>query len=530
MEIYVGIPCYGVAKSIKGVLERLLAVRSDLHLILVNDGSKDNLDEVIKTIDASHFLSFHYHKHEQNKGYGGTQKTIFKIFQSLSKNKDDLLILLHGDGETSEAEINNFIEGAKKQPFIDVFLGSKMLRPFREQWRRGRAAYKIFFDYVLTIIQNKLYNFNLSTCTPGYRCYRRKGLDKIDFSGTGDRHTFDTESLILFRFFNIKYKEIPIKYVIGHTGMSANNLTAYAKDTIKLMIRYGYKWRTRSPHYLIINSDDYGYSLSVNRGIAKALESNIISSATIMANADCFEDAVKKAKEGKFLEKLGVHINLTEGTPLGKNYKTIVNKKGEFLGISALILKSIFKKIDYKEVLEEVELKIQKCQNASIPISHIDTHQWSQLTKEVSRAIINSAYKYNVSCIRNIKETSALRFLPGISIRSLFNSLVIEGLRRRHLKEVKNSNLQAPEHYYGVMLTGHLSYKQTLKYILQTLGPGTTELMCHLADRNFEDIKNRNYFAKGRFEELEALSSPEIRKIIKDKNIHLVSYKEFAEL
>ncbi|HKS41295.1 MAG TPA: ChbG/HpnK family deacetylase, partial [Blastocatellia bacterium] len=44
---------------------------------------------------------------------------------------------------------------------------------------------------------------------------------------------------------------------------------------------------------LIVNADDFGFTRGVNLGIIRAFEEGILTSATIMANGDAFEDAIK---------------------------------------------------------------------------------------------------------------------------------------------------------------------------------------------------------------------------------------------
>lgn len=66
----------------------------------------------------------------------------------------------------------------------------------------------------------------------------------------------------------------------------------------------------------IINADDYGLTESCSKAIAEAFEKGLISSTTACANGEYIEEAFALAKEKGFLDKIGIHINLTEGKPL----------------------------------------------------------------------------------------------------------------------------------------------------------------------------------------------------------------------
>ncbi|MGA2094374.1 MAG: ChbG/HpnK family deacetylase, partial [Sedimentisphaerales bacterium] len=66
---------------------------------------------------------------------------------------------------------------------------------------------------------------------------------------------------------------------------------------------------------LIINADDFGLCRGVNKGIAEAHATGVLTSATLMANMPAAEEAVEIAHKLSNLG-VGVHLNLTEGKPL----------------------------------------------------------------------------------------------------------------------------------------------------------------------------------------------------------------------
>ena len=48
---------------------------------------------------------------------------------------------------------------------------------------------------------------------------------------------------------------------------------------------------------LVVNADDFGFTPDVNEGIVEAHRNGILTSTTLMANGDAFDDAVKLARE-----------------------------------------------------------------------------------------------------------------------------------------------------------------------------------------------------------------------------------------
>ena len=67
---------------------------------------------------------------------------------------------------------------------------------------------------------------------------------------------------------------------------------------------------------LIINADDLGLSESVNDAIIYCLKNEYIDRATLMVNMPGTQDAINKIISNSLQDKIGLHINLTEGRPL----------------------------------------------------------------------------------------------------------------------------------------------------------------------------------------------------------------------
>lgn len=526
MEIYVGIPCYRVASSISGVLERVKACGVKTHLILVNDGSPDNLDEVVATLDTASFLSLTYHKHPENRGYGGAQKTLFSLFLEKAQHNDDLLIMVHGDGQTDESEIVRFVDEARAHPEADFILGTRMLNSFRVQYRAGRPLYKLVGDYVLTAGLNALFGGSLSTYAIGYRAHTKRGVQKLDLSGMTDRHTIDMELMIRLVQSRIPYRELKVTVVQNDTGFSANRLNAFIVDTLSLARRYALS-RAVGRRYLIINSDDFGYAPSVNRAIAGALTNKTITSTTLLTNTDFFEDALEHVRARDLTARVGVHLNLTEGKALGGPYKTLTRTDGTFLGVTKLVLRSLTGTLDRNEVRKEIDLQIERVTRAGITPSHLDTHQWSQILPEVDGAMQDAALAHGIGAVRRVRERLFIAPFLGASPRALMNAVVVRVLRARLKKP--NSALRSPDDFIGITLSGHRRMTSALVSVLPRLRPGVTELMCHIGEPESSDLSH-SYYRAGRARERDALSSPEFREALTRAGVELISFRELAEL
>jgi predicted glycoside hydrolase/deacetylase ChbG (UPF0249 family) len=67
---------------------------------------------------------------------------------------------------------------------------------------------------------------------------------------------------------------------------------------------------TKPIRYLIVNADDFGYSQGINRGVARAHDEGIVTSATLVVNGRAVDDAVAVARARPKLS-VGLHVNFT---------------------------------------------------------------------------------------------------------------------------------------------------------------------------------------------------------------------------
>ena len=67
---------------------------------------------------------------------------------------------------------------------------------------------------------------------------------------------------------------------------------------------------------MIVIADDFGLSEEVNAAIVEAFDRGLLTGASIIANMPAFEEACELAAEHGFQDRVGTHLNLTEGTPL----------------------------------------------------------------------------------------------------------------------------------------------------------------------------------------------------------------------
>ena len=128
------------------------------------------------------------------------------------------------------------------------------------------------------------------------------------------------------------------------------------------------------PGTIIVNADDFGQSSIVNRAILTCFSRGLISSATIMANMPGFDEACDMAIAGHFTDRIGVHLNLTDGWPLVPELRgnpALCDASGRFRRFRSRLLS----KSDRAMIAAEVGAQIRRCRDAGLPLTHADSHQ-----------------------------------------------------------------------------------------------------------------------------------------------------------
>jgi chitin disaccharide deacetylase len=236
---------------------------------------------------------------------------------------------------------------------------------------------------------------------------------------------------------------------------------------------------------LIINADDFGFTHDVNAGIIQAHREGVLTSATLMANGDAFDDAVRLAHETPTLD-VGCHLVLVQG-------RSVLD--GSPLPETPLRL--LFQKID---VYEELRAQIQKILAAGIWPTHLDSHKHTHLLPSIFRAAVRLAKEFCIPYIR--------RPLPSIDY---------------YRRVAHASDVLMTDHLLGFRLTGTLT-EDTLAAALERLPDGETEFLCHPGLLGPELARASTRLKESRVRELEAITSPRIRALISAKGIRLSSF------
>jgi chitin disaccharide deacetylase len=285
---------------------------------------------------------------------------------------------------------------------------------------------------------------------------------------------------------------------------------------------------------LIVNADDFGMTHGVNRAIAECHRSGIVTSATIMANCSFFEDAVAVAKEMPSLA-IGVHLNLSQEAPVSPpaEIPSLLNSRRElFLKPHRLLHRIASKKARLREIEIELRAQIRRVIDAGISPDHLDGHMHVHVVPGVREIVIKLAKEFGITAARcpiefdlraSGRSKESLRARGGRTARKIVAG-GISYFARRFKPLLDKSGLLYPANFTGNNYIGVLDLA-ALREILTSLPDGVTELMCHPGYVDTSLAASGGSLQAQREREVEALTAPEIRELLRANSIQLGTYR-----
>jgi len=202
-KIVVVMPAYNAAKTLRKTYAEVQEQGVVDQIILVDDGSRDETVTIAKTLPG-----VQVHVHDVNKGYGGNQKTCYRLALEAGA---DIVIMIHPDYQYTPKLIPAMVSiiGNGLYPCV---LGSRILGGYA--LRGGMPVWKYFANRWLTLFENVLLGAKLSEYHTGYRAFSREILERLHLTDNSDDFVFDNQMLaqILWHGFTIGEVSCPTKY------------------------------------------------------------------------------------------------------------------------------------------------------------------------------------------------------------------------------------------------------------------------------------------------------------------------------
>ncbi len=233
-KIVIVLPAYKAALTLERTYREIPFDIVD-EVVLVDDKSPDDTVEEARRLGIQHVIV-----HEQNKGYGGNQKSCYKKALELGA---DIVIMLHPDYQYTPTLIHA-MAGVIAYDVYPVCFGSRILGG--GALKGGMPMYKYIFNRFLTLFENIMLGEKLSEYHTGYRAFSAPVIRSIDFTHNSDDFVFDNEmiSQIFMNGYQIGEVTCPTKYFEDASSINFSRSMKYGMGVLRVsVIHLLHKWR-----------------------------------------------------------------------------------------------------------------------------------------------------------------------------------------------------------------------------------------------------------------------------------------------
>ena len=234
MDKLVIIPTYNEKENIQAIINAVMELPLDFHVLIIDDGSPDGTATIVKDLMQNKFNGrLHLIERAGKLGLGTAYITGFKW---AIEHKYDYIFEMDADFSHNPNDLLKLYDACANQG-ADVAIGSRYVTGVNVVNRpMGRVLMSYFASkYVRTVLGMKIHD-----TTAGFKCYRREvletiELDKIRFKG----YAFQIEMKFTAYKCGFTLQEVPIIFinrVLGTSKMSGGIFSEALLGVIRLKL------------------------------------------------------------------------------------------------------------------------------------------------------------------------------------------------------------------------------------------------------------------------------------------------------
>jgi len=217
-KLIVVMPAYNAAKTLRKTYDEVMEQGIVDLVILVDDASNDETSAIASSLPHTNVFV-----HERNRGYGGNQKTCYRMALDVGA---DIVIMVHPDYQYTPQLIPAMATmiGNGLYPCV---LGSRILGGYA--LKGGMPPWKYLANRFLTLAENILIGAKLSEYHTGYRAFSRELLESLNMDENSDDFLFDNQMLaqIIWLGFTIAEVSCPTKYFAEASSINLRRSIRY---------------------------------------------------------------------------------------------------------------------------------------------------------------------------------------------------------------------------------------------------------------------------------------------------------------
>jgi glycosyltransferase involved in cell wall biosynthesis len=202
-KVIVVMPAYNAAQTLRQTYDEVMAQEIVDIVIVVDDKSSDETVSIARSLPNTIVYS-----HEKNKGYGGNQKSCYRLALEAG---GEIIIMVHPDYQYTPLLIPAMASMIGNSLYHCV-LGSRILGGYALKGRM--PIWKYIANRALTFVENILMGAKLSEYHTGFRAFSRPLLQQLPIDANSDDFVFDNQMLaqILWYRYTVAEVSCPTRY------------------------------------------------------------------------------------------------------------------------------------------------------------------------------------------------------------------------------------------------------------------------------------------------------------------------------
>lgn len=234
MSRLVIIPTYNEKENVAAIIEAVMSLPIDFHVLIIDDGSPDGTANIVKDLMATTYADRLFIVERSGKLGLGT--AYICGFKWAIEHGYDYIFEMDADFSHNPQDLLKLYDACANQG-ADVAIGSRYVTGVNVvNWPMGRVLMSYFASkYVRMVL-----GVDIHDTTAGFLCYRRQvletiELDKIRFKG----YAFQIEMKFTAHKCGFRIQEVPIIFVnrvLGSSKMSGGIFSEALLGVIRLKV------------------------------------------------------------------------------------------------------------------------------------------------------------------------------------------------------------------------------------------------------------------------------------------------------
>jgi glycosyltransferase involved in cell wall biosynthesis len=228
-RVVVVMPAYNATSTLRRTYDEVMASGVTDHVVVVDDFSTDETAALARTLPHTTV-----HAHERNTGYGGNQKTCYRL--ALEQDAD-IVVMVHPDYQYTP-KILPAMASMIASGLYDCVLGSRILGG--HALRGGMPWWRYVSNRLLTAAGNLLMGSKVSEFHTGYRAFSRRLLETLPLERNSDNFVFDNQMLAQVLWFGYDIGEVscPTSYHAEASSISFASSVRYGFGCLATALAY----------------------------------------------------------------------------------------------------------------------------------------------------------------------------------------------------------------------------------------------------------------------------------------------------